>query len=98
RVPELQYGEEKGVVKVLQFGSIDWTKLCLYASSYDAAVATGAVESVDKSFPVTKEESCEQETEDDTFSMGSTIDYHYSEEGYSGTDEEYDEDEDNEEE
>ncbi|KAI3842979.1 hypothetical protein MKW92_010915, partial [Papaver armeniacum] len=65
---------------------IDWTKLCLPASLYDADVATSAVDNVDKSLP--------EETEDDILSMGSTIDYHYSEEGYSGTDEEYDEDED----
>ncbi|KAI3852413.1 hypothetical protein MKW92_018403 [Papaver armeniacum] len=72
----------------VQFGSIDWNKLHLPASSQDAGVATGVTVNVDKVLPVAnKEESHEQETEEDSLSTTSTIDYdfEYTDEKYSST-------------
>ncbi|KAI3841057.1 hypothetical protein MKW92_051932, partial [Papaver armeniacum] len=84
-VQKLHDGEER-FVKDLQFGSIDWSMFHLPASSHDTT--TGVTVNVDKVLPVANiEESHEQETEDDSLSETSTIDYdfEYTDEKYSST-------------
>ncbi|KAI3853183.1 hypothetical protein MKX03_037412 [Papaver bracteatum] len=83
-VQKLHDGEERFLMD-LQFGSIDRSMLRLPASSQDAGVATGVTVNVGKVLAVAnKEEYPEQETEEDSLSTTSTIDYdrEYTDEEY----------------
>ncbi|KAI3958666.1 hypothetical protein MKW98_030331 [Papaver atlanticum] len=95
---QLHYEKER-IGNWIQFGSIDWIQygssknnwnmVLPPASSHDAGVATDVIINVPKVLPIAnEEESCEQESDEDSLSGTSTVEYDYTEEEYPSEEEE----------